>query len=105
MPDVLSVPAGSRIARAIMLVVAAPLVEEYLFRGLVYRGLRRTTRPAVAVLASAAIFALVHPLLSMPPVFVMGLFAAVAFERTGRLVAPILVHAVYNAVVLWQQFW
>jgi membrane protease YdiL (CAAX protease family) len=105
MPDLLLVPAGSRMARAIMLVVAAPLVEEYLFRGLVYRGLRRSARPAVATLASAAIFALVHPMLSMPPVFVMGVFAALAFERTGRLAAPILVHAVYNAVVLWQQFW
>ena len=45
-------------------------------------GLRQTLRPALAVVASAAIFAAVHPPISMAPVFIMGAIAAVAFERT-----------------------
>ncbi|HEY3320653.1 MAG TPA: type II CAAX endopeptidase family protein [Planctomycetota bacterium] len=81
-------------------VFAAPLFEEYIFRGLVYRGMRSTMRPAVAILASAAIFAIVHPPISALPVFVLGAMAAVAFEKSRLIIAPILAHMVYNAVVV-----
>ena len=84
----------------VLAVVAAPLFEEYLFRGLVYRGLRRTMRPALAILASAALFAIVHPPLSFVPVFALGVLAAMAFERSKLLLAPILAHAIYNAAML-----
>ena len=42
-------------------IVAAPLCEEFIFRGLIFRGLRRSLHPALAIVASAALFALVHP--------------------------------------------
>jgi hypothetical protein len=86
---------------AVLAVAAAPLFEEYLFRGLVFKGLRRTMTPAFAILASAAIFAIVHPPLSFVPVFGLGVAAALAFERSGSLLAPILAHALYNAVMVW----
>lgn len=85
---------------AVLAIAAAPLFEEYLFRGLVFRGLRRMAKPALAVLASAAIFAIVHPPLSFIPVFGLGVAAAIAFEGSGRLIAPILTHAIYNAVIV-----
>jgi membrane protease YdiL (CAAX protease family) len=81
-------------------VVAAPLFEEFIFRGLIFRGLLRTWRFPTAALASAAIFAIVHPPVSVVPVFVLGLFTALSYERTGLLLAPILTHAVYNAIVV-----
>ncbi|MFQ6134004.1 MAG: type II CAAX prenyl endopeptidase Rce1 family protein, partial [Armatimonadota bacterium] len=40
----------------------------------------------MASAGSAALFAVVHPPLSMLPVFIMGLLAALAFERTRLLV-------------------
>jgi membrane protease YdiL (CAAX protease family) len=85
---------------AVLAIAAAPLFEEYLFRGLVFKGLRRTMKPAFAILASAAIFAIVHPPLSFVPVFGLGVAAALAFEGSGSLLAPILVHALYNAVMV-----
>ena len=85
----------------VLAVVAAPLFEEYLFRGLVFKGMRRTMTPLVAVIASAAVFAIVHPPLSFIPVFGLGVAAALAFERSGRLLAPILAHVVYNASMVW----
>lgn len=85
-------------------VIAAPLFEEYIFRGLVFRGLRRSTTPLLAILGSAGIFALIHPPLSVVPVFVLGVAAAVSFEASGLLLAPILTHALYNAVVVWLNF-
>ena len=81
-------------------VIAAPLFEEYLFRGLVFKGLRRTMKPAFAILASAAIFAIVHPPLSFLPVFGLGVAAALAFESSGSLLAPILAHALYNGAMV-----
>jgi membrane protease YdiL (CAAX protease family) len=57
-------------------VLAAPLCEEFIFRGLIFGGLRRTLTPLLSALVSAAIFAVVHPPLSMLPVFVLGLCTA-----------------------------
>ncbi|WP_229414303.1 type II CAAX endopeptidase family protein [Zemynaea arenosa] len=81
-------------------VVAAPLCEEFIFRGLIFGGLRRSLRPAAAMALSAALFAVVHPPLSMLPVFVLGLGTALAYARTGALLAPMLVHAIYNAALV-----
>lgn len=81
-------------------VFAAPLFEEFIFRGILYRGLRRSVDARRAVLASALVFALVHPVVAAPPVFVMALLAAAAYERTGWLATPIVAHMSYNALVL-----
>jgi len=84
-------------------VVAAPLCEEFIFRGLIFGGLRRSTGLVPSMLMSAALFAIVHPPMSMVPVFALGLGTAYVYERTRALLAPVLVHALYNAVVLYQQ--
>jgi hypothetical protein len=89
----------------LLVVVAAPLVEEFIFRGLLLRGLERMGRPALAVLGSAAIFAVIHPPASVLPVFVLGLAAAVGFRRTGWLLTPIATHATYNAIALLAGWW
>jgi membrane protease YdiL (CAAX protease family) len=81
-------------------VLAAPLCEEFIFRGLIYQGLERSMRPIYAVLGSAAIFAAVHPPLSVLPVFVLGVAAALSFRRSRLLWTSILTHVVYNAIVV-----
>jgi len=87
----------------VLAVAAAPLFEEFIFRGLIFGGLRRSMRPALAVVASAAVFAIVHPPLSMLPVFGLGVCAAFAYERTGALLAPMIAHALYNGIVIGYQ--
>jgi len=81
-------------------VIAAPIFEEFIFRGLIYGGLRRSFGVWPAVLASAAVFAILHPPLAIVPVFGLGLCTALVYERTRSLLAPMLVHAVYNACVI-----
>lgn len=83
---------------------AAPVFEEFIFRGLIFGGLRRSLGLAAATLASAAIFAIVHPPVSVVPVFIMGVCAALAYDRTKMLAAPMIVHAIYNAVVIGSQW-
>ena len=85
-------------------VLAAPLCEEFIFRGLLQGGLRRSLPAWQAIVFSAALFAIVHPSLSMLPVLLLGLCAGWAYERSGTLAAPMLVHAGYNAAILACQF-
>jgi membrane protease YdiL (CAAX protease family) len=85
-------------------VIAAPLFEEFIFRGLVFGGLRRSLGLWSAVLASAGIFAVVHPPIAIIPVFGLGICTALVYEWTGMLSAAMIVHAVYNAVVLGCQW-
>jgi ABC-2 type transport system permease protein len=87
----------------LLVVIAAPIFEEFIFRGLIFGGLRRSLGALPAIAASAAVFAIVHPPLSMIPVFVLGVCAAVAYDRTKFLLAPMIAHGLYNAVVLAYQ--
>jgi len=77
--------------------------EEFIFRGLIFGGLRRSWGPLPAILASTAIFAVVHPPISMLPVFGLGLCAAWAYDRTRQLLAPMMAHAIYNGAVVFYQ--
>lgn len=83
--------------------LAAPLCEEFIFRGLLQGGLRRSLPAWQAIGIAAALFALVHPPAAMLPVFVLGLCTGIAYERSGALLAPMLVHALYNAAMLGYQ--
>jgi ABC-2 type transport system permease protein len=84
----------------LLAVVAAPIFEEFLFRGLIFGGLRRSLDALPAIVASAAVFAIVHPPASMIPVFGLGVCAALAYDRSKMLLAPMIAHGIYNAVVL-----
>lgn len=85
---------------ALLAVALAPLLEEYLFRGLLLGALGVVLRPWAAILASAVLFAIVHPPISFPAVFIMGLLAALVYRRTGWLMAPIIVHALHNGMAV-----
>jgi membrane protease YdiL (CAAX protease family) len=89
---------------ACLAIFAAPLFEEFIFRGLIFGGLRRSLSFPPSMLASAAVFALVHPLASVIPVFGLGLLTAFVYERTKLLAAPMAAHAVYNALIVGRQF-
>jgi membrane protease YdiL (CAAX protease family) len=87
-------------------VVLAPIAEELLFRGLLHRALRTRLRLIPAALISSVLFAIVHVdvVLSQPLALVgltlVGVVLAVAYERTGSLLVPIVIHAVHNAVTI-----
>ena len=87
----------------VLAIFAAPLFEEFIFRGLIFGGLKRSLGLTASIGASAAVFAVVHPPLSMIPVFLLGVCTAIAYERSKILLAPMLAHAIYNAVVLADQ--
>jgi len=83
--------------------VLAPVAEEVLFRGMLQSMLRRATAsPWTAVVITSVIFGLIH--YSQPtavlPLIILGAVLGYNYERTGRLLAPILLHAFFNAATL-----
>ena len=82
-------------------VICAPLAEEYLFRGLLYRALDREWGGWPAVLASAVFFAIYHPATSWLPVAAVGVACALLFKQSRRLWPCVVLHTVYNAVVVY----
>jgi len=79
--------------------VAAPIAEELFFRGFVYQSYARRYPPLVAAVLSAVLFALLHVnLAAFLPIFVMGLFLAWLFQRTGSLVPGMVAHGLNNAI-------
>jgi membrane protease YdiL (CAAX protease family) len=81
--------------------IIAPIVEETVFRGMIYGWLRSHLPVALAVVVSAAIFAIAHviPVL-LPALFVVGLILAIAYEWSGSLWVSILLHALQNSLTV-----
>lgn len=85
-------------------VVMAPLLEELLFRGVLQTSLMRLLKGQrwIAILISAAVFSAIHgwvvPTQALVPLLVLGIAWGYLYERTGSLLAPILAHAVFNAI-------
>ena len=87
-----------------VITVLAPIGEELFFRGLVQSLLRRHLGgPWPAILATSAIFAAAHfnQPQAIPALFILAVAMGYNYERTGRLLGPIIMHAVFNAVMLW----
>ena len=83
------------------LIVMAAVTEEFLFRGLILRGLLARVGPAAAVVISAGLFAVMHlnPW-QMPGAFLIGVILGWVYLRTRSLVLCFAGHAFHNAVVL-----
>jgi membrane protease YdiL (CAAX protease family) len=79
--------------------VVVPIFEEMLFRGMLQSMIRaRLRNPWVAILISSVVFALMHPYwMHLPALFMLSLGMGYAYERSGSLVRPIFVHAIFNS--------
>ena len=79
-------------------VIIAPVCEEFLFRGYFYAVGKRYAGSLASGLVVALLFAAIHTnLQSLPGLFVLALCLTAAYERTGSLLVPIGMHALYNA--------
>ena len=104
----LSKPGPERLALILNLVVAVPLFEEVVFRVLLKQGVKaqlalvvplRSARLLSVGLASVSFTALHEPP-TFFPVFVLSLLLGAAYEKSGRLLVPIALHAAHNLAVI-----
>jgi uncharacterized protein len=84
-------------------ILAAPLVEEFLFRGVLFAGLSHTNVGRFgAVVITSAIWAVAHafgaPWINVGVIFIMGLMLGGLLLRFGSLWVTIACHAVWNAL-------
>lgn len=95
---------GVVLVLAVLVVVVAPITEEWLFRGVLFASLRRRVGLHLAAWLSGGLFAVVHiEVLASQPFGLGGLtlagaLLAYAFHYTNSLRVAIVMHAVYNGV-------
>lgn len=79
--------------------LVTPVLEEILYRGIIYERLKRYGKTEMAILLSGLIFGAMHfNLVQFLYAGLIGMFLAVVYETEGTLLAPILAHAAANAV-------
>lgn len=85
--------------------IAAPVAEELLFRGILYRRMRTWLSVGPSALAALLIFAAVHGnLLQALYAFILGALLVWTYERFAKLTAPIILHVSANLIsILVQQ--
>lgn len=85
----------------LLTLVAAPVSEEFLFRGVIFKNLKQGFSPVPAYLVSAIAFAVTHVTIQQVYVgFFCGLLFACVYDYTGRIRYSILVHVLYNCLTL-----
>jgi len=89
-------------------VVAAPIVEEVVFRAVMLRGLRSRMRTWLAVVVQGVVFGAAHfvPSLGIGNIGLlivlstMGIILGAAVEKLGRIVPAMIAHGIVNAIAL-----
>ncbi|MDR1457938.1 MAG: CPBP family intramembrane metalloprotease [Puniceicoccales bacterium] len=90
-------------------ILLCPMMEEIIFRFLLYRFLKLRMAYLAGMLISSVVFATMHCNLALwLPLFAMGLILVHSYERFGNLLIPIAIHAIFNmlttCVLYWQYF-
>lgn len=82
--------------------VAAPVIEEIFFRGVLFTGIRQRWGSLPAIVLSSIIFAILHPQvpLGFLPLTMLGIVFAVLREVRGSIVPGMVAHGVNNLVAM-----
>lgn len=87
-----------RVFFAFVALVGAPVVEELIFRGILYPAVKQQGWPRLALWGTSLLFALTHAnTATFLPLTFLALVLVFLYERTGNLLAPILTHSLFNA--------
>lgn len=86
----------------LLVVIMAPIAEEFFYRGLVLRAVQKRYGDWPAVVGSGALFGLSHfnnPL-GMPGLAAFGMVLGLLVVRTGRMGPAVAAHMVFNTVTV-----
>jgi len=90
----------------LMAAIFVPIVEEVLFRGVLFKYIRQSKPFLFSAVLSSLIFALIHfNLASFVFLFVLGFAAAFMLEKTKSVFYPIIIHVVVNNLAVSMLFW
>ena len=81
--------------------IVAPISEEVMFRGLLFRVLLDRGGFFMAAIISSALFTLMHDsIASWGPLMVLGMLLAWVYHRSGSLLASIALHFAFNTAMI-----
>jgi uncharacterized protein len=79
--------------------IAAPILEEILFRGIILHGFLKNYGASFSIAFSSLLFALIHGNVAQGlGAFLMGLFMGWLYWKTKSLYLPILLHFINNSI-------
>lgn len=88
-----------RIWVVVLAVVVAPLTEEFVFRGFLYGVLKKPFGSWAAMGSTALLFAAIHQNIpAIPALALLAIGFTLAYELTGSLWAPIIMHVLFNSI-------
>ena len=94
----------ARVATALVAVVTAPLVEEFVYRGVLYSAVERAAGKVISIVVVSLLFSGVHVLQYSENIGVILVITILSFTLTlsraytGSLVPPFLIHLVFNGI-------
>ena len=81
------------------IIIVAPIVEELMFRGYVYRVLKSKSNKNVACIVTSIVFSFLHFNISaFIPLFVFSIYLTRACESSSDIREPIVMHSLFNTV-------
>lgn len=80
--------------------IIGPVIEELVFRGFLYHAWERQWGWFPSLLLTSACFGIAHPT-HMASAFMGSVIYICIMRRTGTIVAPILLHVLFNVLVSW----
>ena len=87
------------IAFTFLATVAAPFMEEFVYRGFLFNAVARYAPVWVAAIVSGVLFGISHGSSSaFLPLAASGVVLAYVYQRSGSLTASMLTHALFNLV-------
>ena len=97
---------GTFILVSILVCIGAPLLEEYMFRGVLQTYVRYHWGTVPAILTSSIAFALFHfspeqgisNISILISLFVLASFLGILYEKTRFLISPIFLHVTFNFI-------
>lgn len=101
---IISSSTAARITTALLATVTAPLIEELIYRGIIYSALQRALGMFWAVLIVSALFAFVHVfqyknnLGVVAAISLLSLTLTLVRALTGRLLPCFIIHLVFNGL-------
>ena len=84
-----------------IVVIIAPLTEEFLFRVLMYSTIKKYCTVWQSILLSGVIFSVLHlNVFAFFPVLILGMFLAYSYEKSQNYITNCCIHSFHNLVAL-----
>jgi membrane protease YdiL (CAAX protease family) len=96
--DTIEMDSSALFLDAIGAIIFAPLIEELVFRGILFNRLKIRTGIVPAMIISSFIFAIGHEFGGMTSAFLFGICMCILYLKTDNILIPMSVHFTNNVI-------